>query len=132
MDLFRVLVDASPLLLKGLRMTVGITVLSLILAMVLGVVTCLFAISELKPLRPLKWLAAFYVWLIRGTPMLVQAMYIFFAMPQLLEIITGHNVQISVFTASLVALTLNAGAYLSHLKDMNGQCFWTCPNTSTR
>ena len=115
MDLFRVLTDASPLLLKGLRMTVGITVLSLILAMVLGVITCLFAISESKPLRPLRWLAAFYVWLIRGTPMLVQAMYIFFAMPQLLEIISGRNVQISVFTASLVALTLNAGAYLSEI-----------------
>lgn len=115
MDLFKVLMDASPLLLKGLRMTVGITVLSLVLAMILGVFTCLFAISEHKAVRPLRWLAAFYVWFIRGTPMLVQAMYIFFAMPQLLRIITGHNVQISVFMASLITLTLNAGAYLSEI-----------------
>ncbi|MBR2779685.1 MAG: amino acid ABC transporter permease [Firmicutes bacterium] len=115
MDLFRVLTDASPLLLKGLRMTVGITVMSLVLAMILGVFTCLFAISERKALRPLRWLAAFYVWFIRGTPMLVQAMYIFFALPQLLRLITGANVQISVFTASLVTLTMNAGAYLSEI-----------------
>ena len=71
MDLFRVLADAYPLLLQGLGMTVKVTVISLIFAIVIGIITCLFVISKIPYLR---WIAKFYIWLIRGTPMLVQAM----------------------------------------------------------
>lgn len=112
MDLIRVLGDAYPTLIKGMGMTVGITVLSLLLALVIGVITCLFGMSKIKPL---KWISGVYIWLIRGTPMLVQAVYIFFAMPQLVQIITGSNFKIDVFTASLLTLTLNAGAYISEI-----------------
>ena len=112
MDLIGVLGDAYPTLLKGLGMTLKITCLSLVLALVLGIITCLFGISKIKPL---KWIASVYIWLIRGTPMLVQAMYIYFAMPQLIQVITGSGFKIDVFTASLVTLTLNAGAYMSEI-----------------
>ncbi|MBR5228949.1 MAG: amino acid ABC transporter permease [Firmicutes bacterium] len=112
MDLIRVLGDAYPTLVKGLVMTVEITVLSLLLALVLGIITCLFGMSKIKPL---KWISSVYIWLIRGTPMLVQAVYIYFAMPQLVQLITGSNFKIEVFTASLLTLTLNAGAYISEI-----------------
>ncbi len=112
MDLIRVFGDAYPTLMKGLVMTVEITVLSLLLALVLGIIACLFGMSKIKPL---KWISSVYIWLIRGTPMLVQAFYIYFAMPQLVQLITGSNFKIDVFTASLLTLTLNAGAYISEI-----------------
>ena len=101
MDLFGVLQDAYPTLLKGLATTVEVTVISLLIATVLGIITCLFRISHIPPLR---WLAKFYIWLIRGTPMLVQALYIYLALPQLLQMVTGSNVKISIFTASIARL----------------------------
>ena len=112
MDLFRVLADAYPLLLQGLGMTVKVTVISLIFAIVIGIITCLFVISKIPPLR---WIEKFYIWLIRGTPMLVQAMYIYLALPQLVQLVTGSEFKISIFAASLVTLTMNAGAYMSEI-----------------
>lgn len=112
MDLFGVLQDAYPTLLKGLLTTVEVTVISLLIAAVLGIITCMFRISHIPPLR---WLAKFYIWLIRGTPMLVQALYIYLALPQLLQMITGSNVKISIMTASIATLALNAGAYMSEI-----------------
>lgn len=110
-DWIRVLVEAWPLLSDGFKMTVGITVLSLVLATIIGIFTCLFRISTVAPLR---WIARFYVWLIRGTPMLVQAFYIYFAIPQLIQLI-NPDFRIKVFMAGLIALTLNAGAYMSEI-----------------
>ncbi len=112
MNLFGVLGDAYPLLLQGLGMTLKVTVISLALAVVVGIFTCLFGISKIPPLR---WLSKFYIWLIRGTPMLVQAMYIYLAVPQLVQLITGSEFTISIFTASIATLTLNAGAYMSEI-----------------
>ncbi len=112
MNLFGVLQDAYPTLLKGLFTTVEVTVISLLIATVLGIITCMFRISHIPPLR---WLAKFYIWLIRGTPMLVQAMYIYLALPQLLQMITGSNVKISIMSASIATLALNAGAYMSEI-----------------
>lgn len=112
MQLFEVLQEVYPTLLEGLGMTVQITVLSLLIAMVLGIFVCLMNISNNVILRGI---AKFYIWLIRGTPMLVQAFYFYFAMPQLIQSITGSQFRITVFTASLVTLTLNAGAYISEI-----------------
>ena len=116
MQLFEVLQEVYPTLLEGLGMTVQITVLSLLIAMVLGIFVCLMNISNNVVLRGI---AKFYIWLIRGTPMLVQAFYFYFAMPQLIQSITGSQFRITVFTASLVTLTLNAGAYISLISSIS-------------
>ncbi len=112
MNLFGVFGEVYPTLLEGLGTTVEITILALILAMILGIFICLMNISGSKILR---FIAKFYIWLIRGTPMLVQAFYVYFAIPQLLQSMTGSPFRISVFTASLFTLTLNAGAYISEI-----------------
>ena len=93
-------------------MTIQVTVVSLVIAMFLGIFTCLMNISGVRPLRGI---AKFYIWLIRGTPMLVQGFYIYFAMPQLIQAITGSQFRIDVVTASIITLTLNAGAYTSEI-----------------
>lgn len=112
LDLFGTLADAWPLLLGGFQMTIKVTVISLVIAMFLGIFACLMNISTIKPLRGV---AKFYIWLIRGTPMLVQGFYIYFAMPQLIQAITGSQFRIDVVTASIITLTLNAGAYISEI-----------------
>ena len=112
MNLIGVFHEVYPTLLEGLGMTLKITILSLIIAMILGIFVCLMNISHNIVLRGI---AKFYIWLIRGTPMLVQAFYFYFAVPQLIQSITGTQFRITVFTASLVTLTLNAGAYISEI-----------------
>ena len=110
--LMETFVDAWPLLWQGLQTTVYVTVISLIFAMVIGIFTCLMNLSRFKVLRGI---AKFYIWLIRGTPMLVQAFYIYFAMPQLLQATIAPDFRIDVTTASIITLILNAGAYTSEI-----------------
>ena len=102
----------APMLTGGFVTTLQVTVSSLIIAMVLGILVCLMHISHKRVLRGI---AKFYIWIIRGTPMLVQAFYIYFAVPQLIQLSTGSSFRIDVFTASLITLSLNAGAYLSEI-----------------
>ena len=110
--LFETLTAAWPLLWSGLQTTLYVTVVSLVAAMVIGILTCLMNLSSIRPLRGV---AKFYIWLIRGTPMLVQAFYIYFAMPQLLQATVAPGFRIDVVTASIVTLILNAGAYTSEI-----------------
>ena len=112
MNLIGVFNEVYPTLLEGLGMTLKITILSLIIAMILGIFVCMMNISHNMILRGI---AKFYIWLIRGTPMLVQAFYFYFAVPQLIQSLTGSQFRITVFTASLITLTLNAGAYISEI-----------------
>lgn len=111
MDLGRVFVEVNPMLLKGLWITVEVTVLSLLLAFILGLCSCFMSISEK---RPLKAIAKFYIWIIRGTPLLVQVMYVYFAIPQLIQYM-GFDLRLTSFSAGVITLTLNAGAYMSEI-----------------
>ncbi len=111
MDLGKVFSEVNPLLFEGLKMTIAVTILSLVFAFVLGLISCFFGLSKRAPLR---WISKIYVGLIRGTPLLVQVFYIYFAIPQLLQFM-GFNVRLTVFTAGLITLTLNAGAYMSEI-----------------
>lgn len=111
MNLSTVFSEVSPLLFEGLRITVAVTILSLLLAFFLGLGTCFMAISKRAPLR---WIAKIYVGLIRGTPLLVQVFYVYFAIPQLMQL-NGFDVRLTPFIAGTITLTLNAGAYLSEI-----------------
>ena len=69
-------------------------------------VMCLFSISKVKPLN---WISGIYLSLIRGTPLMVQAFFIYFG-------ITGAlHIRITSFSAAILVLCLNAGAYLSEI-----------------
>ncbi len=111
MNLGKVFGEVSPLLFQGLWITLEVTVLSLLMAFVMGLCSCFMALSKNAPLR---WASKIYVGLIRGTPLLVQVFYIYFALPQLLQFM-GLDVRFTPFTAGLVTLTLNAGAYMSEI-----------------
>lgn len=111
MDFTRVFEKATPLLLAGLKITIGISVLSILIGFVLGLITCLFGRSRNPVLRAIS---AVYVWCIRGTPMIVQAFLVFFAFPQVIQLF-AKGFTIDPFTAGLITLSLNAGAYMSEI-----------------
>ena len=111
MDFTRVFKIATPLLLEGLKITVGISILAILIGLVVGLLTCFMGRSK-NPI--LKAIAAVYVWCIRGTPMMVQAFLVFFAVPQLIRLVEP-SFNITPFAAGLITLALNAGAYMSEI-----------------
>jgi His/Glu/Gln/Arg/opine family amino acid ABC transporter permease subunit len=111
-SLLETLSGLGPQLIQGLFVTLEVTVISLVIAMLLGVLVCLMHISHMSVPRGI---AKFFIWLIRGTPMLVQAFYVYFAMPQLIQALTASQFRIDIMTASILTLSLNAGAYISEI-----------------
>lgn len=98
--------QCMPQLLLGLKLTLQMTIVSLILAVVVGMIACMFSISKVKPLN---WISGIYLSVIRGTPLMVQAFFIYFG-------ITGAlGIRITSFKAAIIVLCLNAGAYLSEI-----------------
>ncbi|MDR1278763.1 MAG: amino acid ABC transporter permease [Treponema sp.] len=111
MDFARVFRDVFPLLMRGMVITVETTIVALIIALVLGLFTCLFGLSKRGPLRIL---ARFYIWAIRGTPLLVQTFFVYFGVPQLIQSL-GLNFRLSPLAAGIITLSLNAGAYIAEI-----------------
>ena len=105
-SLFEIFRASLPYLTSGFQITVQIWAISIVLGVVLGLITCLMKISPLRPLRAVAWV---YIWIIRGTPMLVQALVVYFGLPQ----VTG--LRLTPFTAGMITLSLNAGAYLAEI-----------------
>jgi glutamine transport system permease protein len=102
-DFIKLFIDSLPSLFSGLNVTLKITALALIIAAVLGIVFGLMAISNNKFF---KLLARIYVDIIRGTPLIVQAFFIYFGLP------AGLDFKIDAFTAGVIAISINAGAYM--------------------
>ncbi|MGI5971260.1 MAG: amino acid ABC transporter permease [Oscillospiraceae bacterium] len=111
MDFLRTINEATPLLLYGIRMTVLVSVVSILIGILIGFFSCLMSISSFRILRAISGL---YIWLIRGTPMLVQALIVYFGFPQLVQLIIP-GFRLGPFSAAIITLSLNAGAYISEI-----------------
>ena len=93
----------------GTLMTVQLTVVYGVLGLVLGLLAALGKISRILPLR---WLCSFYIWIIRGTPLLVQIFFVYFALPVIAKgTWLEEAMRVTEFTAAVLALSLNVGAY---------------------
>ncbi|HWJ79998.1 MAG TPA: amino acid ABC transporter substrate-binding protein/permease [Niallia sp.] len=103
---FGLLKDSMPSLLSGLKMTLILTVVSLIIATIVGIIFGLFRIAKNKVLRAI---AVIYIDVFRGTPLIVQAFFIYFGIPAALDF------RISAVAAGLITLSLNAGAYMAEI-----------------
>ena len=106
-----VLKQATPMLLEGLKVTIIISLVSLFFGMLVGLISCLFGLSKSKVLRAVS---AVYVWLIRGTPMIVQAFIVYYGVPIIVQQFIPDFI-ISETMAAIITLSLNAGAYLSEI-----------------
>lgn len=89
------------ILLPGLTITIPLTIISFSLAMVLATAVALIQFAHVKVLSQL---ARFYIWIIRGTPLLVQLMVVFYGLPRI-------GVMIEPFPAAVIVFSVNEGAY---------------------
>ncbi|MDX0798779.1 ABC transporter permease subunit [Sinorhizobium medicae] len=102
----QLMADSLPALLwAGLIFTIPLTLLSFTLGLALGLVT---AVVRLFAPAPFAVVARFYVWVIRGTPLLVQLFVIFYGLPSM-------GILLDAFSAALIGFTLNIGAYSSEI-----------------
>jgi His/Glu/Gln/Arg/opine family amino acid ABC transporter permease subunit len=96
---------ALPDLLRGAKLTLVLTALALLIGIPLGLAV---ALARISPVVPLVWIAKFYVEVLRGTPLLMQIYVIYFVLPSL-------RIDLNPFASGVIALSLNAGAYISEI-----------------
>lgn len=95
----------NGLMIEGAWATIWLSVVSMILGLGLGVLAALFKMYGNKPLQAI---ANFYIWLFRGTPILIQLVIIYTGLPQL-------GIRLNVVESAILGLALNEGAYLAEI-----------------
>ncbi len=103
LELFK---KSLPSLLSGLGVTIKIAFFAIIIACVLGLIFGILSISKYKIIRGIAFI---YTTIIRGTPLMIQAMFIFFGLGQFL------GIRFNPVSAGIWILALNSGAYLSEI-----------------
>ena len=104
--LWELLADSFwKILLPGLTATIPLTVIAFSLAMVIAVAAALVQFARIKVLRQLCRL---YIWVFRGTPLLVQLFVVFYGMPRV-------GIVIEPFPAAVIVFSLNEGAYCAEI-----------------
>ena len=93
----------SPYMLAGAWTTIWLTCAAMAIGVVLGTVAAMMRLSHSRLLR---WVAGFYVWLWRGTPLLVQLVIIYTGLPQ-------FGIRLDVIPSALIGLGFNEGAYFA-------------------
>ena len=100
--LWGILVDSfGKILLPGLTVTIPLTAISFTLALIIAVAVALVQFAHVPVLQRL---ARFYIWVIRGTPVLVQLFVVFYGLP-------GVGILIEPFPAAVLVFSINEGAY---------------------
>ena len=95
----------NGLMMRGAWTTIWLSVISMVLGLGLGV---LAAMMKMYGNRVIRWIAEFYIWLFRGTPVLIQLVIIYTGLPQL-------GIRLSVVESAILGLALNEGAYLAEI-----------------
>jgi len=125
---FSVIVESLPALLAGAKLTWIITIIGIIGGMIFGVLAGLGRIAGTDALgeKPhgifmpisvlIRYISGAYVETIRGTPIIVQAMFLYFAFPMLVKLVTDiERFRIEALTAAVITIIFNAGAYIAEI-----------------
>ena len=107
MELFRpeVAVESLGPILAGLMLTIELTFVVITISLVFALLVALAGRSRIAPLR---WLVRAYIEVMRGTPLILQLIYIYYVLPEI-------GIRLDAFTAGVLGLTLNYSAYLSEV-----------------
>lgn len=95
-----------PALLEGSLLTIELTIVSVFFGMIFGLFLALGRLSKDKLLDRLSWL---YIWLFRGTPLLMQIYFIYYALPLF------SPIKVDRYSGAFIALSLNSAAYLAEI-----------------
>ena len=99
------IMGTALLMMEGAQITLEIFCVTLLLSLPLGLLVALCRISKLGPLRLLM---EFYIWLMRGTPLMLQLLFVYFALPMV-------GIMLPDIAAALLAFTLNYAAYFAEI-----------------
>ena len=91
------------ILIPGITYTIPLTLVSFAFGLLLAITVALIQVSNIRILTPI---VKFYVWVIRGTPLLVQIFIIFYGLP-------SAGIILNALPAAIIAFSLNVGAYAS-------------------
>lgn len=105
LEIFNYIIKLMPQLLTGLGVTLKIFILTLLLSIPLGIIIALMRVSKYKILNKISGI---YVLVLRGTPLLLQIIVIYFGLPAI-------GIKFERFIASIVAFVLNYGAYFGEI-----------------
>lgn len=106
MDLdFSLIMQKMPNLLRGAETTLLYSLISLVLGVILGIIIALMRDSTQKVLSSISW---FYIWIFRGTPLMVQLFIIYYGFSQ-------FDIVMSPFAAGIFGLSLNNASYISEI-----------------
>lgn len=97
--------EILPSLLQGASVTLQVFSIVLILSIPLGILVAFIMQVESKPLR---WLLSIYIWIMRGTPLLLQLIFIYYILPSI-------GIRIDRMPAAIIAFTLNYAAYFAEI-----------------
>ncbi len=95
-----------PILFRGLKLTVFIAVVGIFFGFIIG---CLSGYALQSKNKIAKGIAEVYIWIIRGTPIVVQALYVYFVVPKLI------GIDFSSTLAGCLVISLNSGAFISEI-----------------
>ncbi|MDP4178187.1 MAG: amino acid ABC transporter permease [Bacillota bacterium] len=95
-----------PMLISGFKVTLEISVVGILIGFILGGITG-FALQCKN--KVLKVIANVYIWIIRSTPLIVQALYVYFVIPKLTGVDFKSN------AAGIIVISLNSGAFIAEI-----------------
>ena len=104
-SLFEKYLDMTLLICKGAGITLEIFIVTLVLSLPIG---GLAALGKLSTFKPLRYLMEFYVWIMRGTPLMLQLLFVYYALPVV-------GIKLSDISAALLTFTLNYAAYFAEI-----------------
>lgn len=98
-------IESLPQLLEAMvKVTLSLTLIAFVLSLLIGILATVMRTRS--NVNPLNWISRFYVWVFRGTPLLVQLFLIFYGLPRL-------GITLDTWTAAIITLSLNTGAYVA-------------------
>ncbi|WP_174615240.1 amino acid ABC transporter permease [Virgibacillus ihumii] len=103
---FAGVVEFLPQLMTGLYYTLLISVVGLLIGFILGAI---FGLGRISRFKIIYWISSVYIEILRGTPVLVQAIWIFYALPLIIQ----YN--FDSVTAGIIVIALNSGAYIAEI-----------------
>src|SRR5690554_4717147 len=103
---FASMADYTPLFIEGLKVTVQIAFVAVLIGVVIGM---LMALMKLSKSKMLSWIATIYIQIIRGTPVLVQLYIVYYGAYPIL----GFN--IPAYVAAVATFGLNSSAYVAEI-----------------
>src|SRR5436309_15103541 len=94
-----------PFLLEGAWLSIQIAAVAMVGGLALGLLVALMRLSPLKPVSGTAWL---YIWFIRGTPLLLQLVFLYDALPQI-------GIKMDTFETAVLGFALNEAAFSAEI-----------------